>query len=436
MKRMLNIDPVVKVEVNVGTNTASSGVFDVGMILTPTAGTGTPLTKTSRFAVYDSLSEIETGSTDIKPAFASTTDVYKAAKKYFSVENAPKQVVVVYYETDPDAEAYDSTAAYEIGDYCTYDGKRWQCNTAIAEGGEAWNASHWTEITRTDDTPTNALLDAIGKGAQFYAVFYSPKDSESTADVKANLVSLVSALNSLKRGVLFYGVTGSVASVVLDGSIMSDMSASGTKRAVGLYCTSEPNDAAGLMGTAMGLAAKSDTNAFALCYKGIASATANNITQSEINAIKALNGNVFVQRTRGRACVENGATASGLRFDEVLYIDRIVYDIQNGIYDLISNSPTKFPQDDSTNAVFLNELFTILDAYYAIGVLSDSIWRGAPVMGVQTGDTIDHGHAELVDSYDLQSEADRDAHKAMPITVLLCLSGSVETIVITVDVQT
>lgn len=436
MKRMLNIDPVVKVEVNVGTNAASSGVFDIGMILTPTAGTGTPLTKTSRFAAYDSLVEIATGVADTKPAFPNTSDVYKAAQKYFGVDNAPKQVVIVYYETDPDAEPYDSTAAYEVGDYCTNEDKLWQCNTAIAEGGETWNSAHWTEVTPTDDTPTIALLDAIGKGAQFYAVYYSPKASETDANVKTNLMSLVSAMNSLNRGVLFYGVTGSVSDVVTNGSIMSDMSAAGSKRAVGMYCTSEVSDAAGLMGTAMGLSHNGENSAFALCYKGIASATANNISQSEINSIKELNGNVFVQRTRGRACIENGATASGLRFDEVLYIDRMVYDIQNGIYNLIANSPTKFPQDDTTSAVFLNELFTILDGYYAIGVLSDAVWRGLPVLGIATGDMIEHGHAELVESYDVQSEADRNAHKAMPITVLICLSGSVETIVITVDVQT
>ena len=189
------------------------------------------------------------------------------------------------------------------------------------------------------------------------------------------------------------------------------------------------------MGTAMGLARNSDTSAFALCYKGIASAAVNNITQSDVNDIKAVNGNVFVQRTRSKACIENGATASGLRFDEVLFIDRMAFDIQTGIYDLIAGSATKYPQNDTTSAIFLNEIFTILETYYRIGVLATAMWRGLPIMGVETGDVVEHGHMELVESYDLQTQADRDAHKAMPITILLCLSGSVETIAITVDVQ-
>jgi hypothetical protein len=42
----------------------------------------------------------------------------------------------------------------------------------------------------------------------------------------------------------------------------------------------------------------------------------------------------------------------------------------------------------------------------------------------------------IVDTFDNQTTADRAAHKAMPITVLLCLSGSVESVVINLDVQT
>jgi len=38
------------------------------------------------------------------------------------------------------------------------------------------------------------------------------------------------------------------------------------------------------------------------------------------------------------------------------------------------------------------------------------------------------------DSYDVQSDADRAAHKAMPINVALTMAGSVESIVIAVNV--
>ena len=44
------------------------------------------------------------------------------------------------------AANYDSTADYEIGDYCIYAGHLYKCNTAI-DGGETWNSEHWTATT-------------------------------------------------------------------------------------------------------------------------------------------------------------------------------------------------------------------------------------------------------------------------------------------------
>ena len=39
------------------------------------------------------------------------------------------------------------------------------------------------------------------------------------------------------------------------------------------------------------------------------------------------------------------------------------------------------------------------------------------------------------DSYDDQSEADRAAHRAVPVQCALCLAGSIESIVIEIKVE-
>ena len=431
---MLNIDPVVQVNVSVGTSLVPTGVFDVGAILTSTPGTGTPLTATTRFAVYDSLAEIVSGGTG-KPAFASTTDVYKAALKYFGVAPAPAQVVVIFYETDPEAAPYDPSAPYSVGDYCTNESKLWQCNTAIAAGGETWNAEHWTEVPYTTDTPAVAVVDAAEKGAEFYGVYYCGPAGESESDYKTQVVSIVGAMNSQNTGAVFYGATGSASDLIADSGIIAAMKNTGSRRAVGMTCTSDKYDAAGLMGVAMGYARKARNTAFALCYKSVASAAVNGFSQSEVSAIKALNGNVYVSRAKNRAGLENGATASGLRFDDALYLDMIANDIQTSIYSLIADSPTKLPQNDSTSNLFISEINRILEGYYNIGVLADAVWNGTLYGDMEEDTIIEHGYMAIVDLFDNQSAEDRAAHKAMPITILLCLSGSVESVVINLDVQ-
>ena len=43
------------------------------------------------------------------------------------------------------AETYSVTADYYVGEFCIYNSYVWECTTAIS-GGEAWNASHWTQL--------------------------------------------------------------------------------------------------------------------------------------------------------------------------------------------------------------------------------------------------------------------------------------------------
>jgi hypothetical protein len=44
------------------------------------------------------------------------------------------------------ADAYDSSATYAVGDYCTQYGRLYVCNTEISTP-EAWTAAHWTATT-------------------------------------------------------------------------------------------------------------------------------------------------------------------------------------------------------------------------------------------------------------------------------------------------
>lgn len=47
------------------------------------------------------------------------------------------------------ADAYDPSATYNIGDYCIYSNDLYFCTTKITTA-EAWNSSHWTQVTVTD----------------------------------------------------------------------------------------------------------------------------------------------------------------------------------------------------------------------------------------------------------------------------------------------
>ena len=82
----------------------------------------------------------------------------------------------------------------------------------------------------------------------------------------------------------------------------------------------------------------------------------------------------------------------------------------------------------------INRFAAILSGYTDRGILASAAWRGANVGSLTTGDILENGYALWAASFDDQSDADRAAHKAVPVSVALTLAGSIESIVITVNV--
>ena len=159
------------------------------------------------------------------------------------------------------------------------------------------------------------------------------------------------------------------------------------------------------------------------------------LTQTQVEAIEALGGNVYVTRGYTHTLLEKGSTPSGYRFDEVLYLDMIAEDLQNAAVSLLADNPDKLPQTDDASAQFMNAFSSVLIGYTNRGILATAKWRGAGAGRISAGDYIENGFALWADSYDNQSEADRAAHKAVPIQCALTLAGSLESVVITVNVR-
>jgi hypothetical protein len=232
---------------------------------------------------------------------------------------------------------------------------------------------------------------------------------------------------------LFAPLTGTPASVVASASLLNTFHSTNSKRVVPFYCE-YVSDASALMGTAMGLSLTHQNKAFSLCYKTIAGINPMNVTETEANAIKALGGNLYLIRGYSHYMLEQGQVASGARYDEIMYIDMISLDLQNAAVNLLAENPDKMPQTDDSTAMFMNAFNAILIKYTDMIVLASGKWRGSDIGPLKNGDIVENGFIMWADSYDDQSDADRAAHKAVPIEVALTLAGSIESIVITINV--
>ena len=277
------------------------------------------------------------------------------------------------------------------------------------------------------EAPADALEAVLARTAGFYGVYACETDAEKQLALAARLTGLKC------HAVLFCGATGDPEEDAGADGLLSALFRMGTDRACGLY-GADCYAPAALMGTAMGLVRASGETPFALCYRRIPGTEPTDMTETELARLKALNANVYITRGLSRRLLENGTVASGLRFDEVLSLDRIALELREAALALLTENPGRLPQTDETSAVFINRFSAILNAWSARNVLATAPWRGGAVGSIQPGDIIENGYLLWADSYDRQSDEDRAAHKAVPVHAALCFAGSVECLVIQLDV--
>ncbi len=370
---MLSISTIARVVVNASRTVTVPSSFDTGLILVKDSN----YAAAKRLRTYASSAEAAAGL--VADGFNSSTEAYKAAVKYFAQSPAPGKLLVSHFPTS--------------------------------------------------ESPAQALAVLLDMTADFYGVMVGYTETD------ANLLSLDTAISAMEKPcVLFLPLTGTPASVVASGSLLDSLHVRGTKRVVATYAAAL-SDAAAVMGCAMGLQLANAASAFALCYKTMQGVTPSDLSQTQIDSIQALGGNVYVTRGYSFRLLEKGTTPSGYRYDEVLYMDMIAADLQAAAVSLLADNTGKMPQTDDSTAMFINRFSGILAGYTDRKVLASAAWRG-PVTGpLQTGDIVENGFLLWADSYDSQSDADRQAHKAMPIQVALTLAGSLESVVINVNVQ-
>ena len=370
---MLSTDPIARVILHAGGSGVSVSAFDVGLILTSQAAAS--FAETKRLKTYSSAAAAAAGL--VADGFAATDEVYKAAMKYFASSPAPASLLVSVY---PDSE-----------------------------------------------TPSEALDTVLDRTAGFYGVFLA-----GSGLTDADYLTFEEHVRSAGRPLmLFLPAVGTDSAI---GDFLDALKGRATRRAVTTVVTAA-SDAAAVMGKAMGLALAHPASAFSLCYQTISAIEPMALTESQVAAFEGKNGNVYITRGYNHLLLEKGATAEGARYEEVLYLDMISDELNNAAVDLLVNSDRKLPQTDDTTAQFINRFSAILSGWYDREVLATGPWRAGSVGPLNRGDIVEKGYMLWADSYDEQSDADRAAHKSVPIQVALVLAGSVESIVITVNVS-
>ena len=151
---------------------------------------------------------------------------------------------------------------------------------------------------------------------------------------------------------------------------------------------------------------------------------AENITESQAQALKAKNVNVFVAYQNGTAIIQYGQMSGDAYFDEVHGGDWLKWNIQNAVWNLFYTSNVKIPQTEAGQQLIYNAISMALQQGIANGLIAEGTWNSDGFGQLQAGDLLKGGYYIYVAPLSTQSQSEREKRVSNPFQIAVKLAGA------------
>lgn len=322
-------------------------------------------------------------------------------------------------------KVYADTAEMVADGFLTTDPEYLAATVYFAQSPKPNNVAIGRFDSTTPETIATCLNDCRAKNSDWYAFYITDSTDQLITDAALVTETLDPASYQ------FADSDSSDIPAGTAGNLLEDLAALGYNRTMVQYSVTA-NAGAAIMGYAMG-ANGFDKPTYTLMFKQEVGITPDTLTTAQVNAIEANNGNVYINRG-GYKIFEKGTASSGIFFDEILGLDMLAESIRVGVMNLFTTT-LKVPQTDAGVTQIIGAITNPCDEAVTRGFIAPGVWTGAPIGSVSTGDTLPLGYTILADTVASQSQADREARKAPPISVLVKLAGAIHSAIINVYVN-
>lgn len=370
-----SLSNIVDVSVEVSAVSTISSDFNLGLIIGKTKQS-----LTNTFKIYD-YSTYKT--TMVSDGYSATSDEYKAATLYFAQSPASRRVAIGQMK------------------YTT------------------------VETVLTVESAEDAFVALRDMNDEFYSVCFASEITDP------ELLAVAAAVEASSIPTIFFYSTDD--SNVLESettNIFKSMKDYGYTRSIGFY-SQNTLFAPAVMGLVSGLNSTDANSAYTLAYKQLSGIVAEDITNVQLDVLVSYNGNSYVKFGNTYSFIYPAISANGYHVDELYLVDVAKHLIQNSVVaGLISQR--KIPQTEGGLTTIKSFISSACSSLADMGLISGGVWRGNPVMSLNTGDTVQGGYYIESALMSSQSDSDRSARKTPTIYVALVASGAIEHVVIKV----
>lgn len=371
----LSVSDLVNVTVNVSPTAAANRGFGTLLII----GSSTVIGTTERVRAYSTLGAVATD-------FGMTAPEYLAANIYFAQIPRPSSLMI----------------------------GRWDPTVLL-------------------ETPLQAVTACAAISSSWYVCIFAATTMPTSAQASAVASFVEAAVPTRVYGV----VTQEAAALVAPDttSIAYLMKNAGLSRTVVQYSASSVYAIAAFFGRALTVNFNMNKSTITMMWKQEVLISAETLTESQANALKATNCNVFVNYDNGTAIVQNGTVANGRFFDEVHGLDWLQSTVQNSVYNLFYQSLTKIPQTNAGVGQVIANVVSVLDQAVANGLIAAGKWNSDGFGALNRGDYLKSGYYTYSAPVETQSQADREARICPPIQVAIKMAGAIHSVAIAINVN-
>lgn len=341
--------------------------FSLSLILTSSKG---DIFGTSQDRTFFAASADEVGK-----HFGTESEVYKAARMYFSVTPKPKRVLIGY-----------------------------------------WNKGEEEEPT---ESITDALIAINDKNQNFYGLYISDKVEDKVADeahewVASQVIPRVMAYTALRDEQIEDS----------EENIIKKWADKNTGRVMVLFNkTGDDHGAAQLLAMAINTNWRGYNTAKTLKFKTMTVRSDANISLNDAEKCRKL-GVTFYTDYDGMSMVAEGTMVGGRWIDEIVGLDAFINAIQVETVNALRTYP-KIAQTDRGTEILIGRLVPIARQFVNNGFMAGGKWNGVEIGELMAGDMLHDGFYFYADSFANQTQADRDERLGMPITVAIKLAGAI-----------
>jgi len=201
------------------------------------------------------------------------------------------------------------------------------------------------------------------------------------------------------------------------------------------YSSSNPYAVVSLLARILTVNYQGNNTVITLMYKQEPGIVAENLTESQAEAVSGFNCNVFVAYNNNTAIIEFGVSSSGNFIDTVIGVAVMAIEMQTALYNLLFQSPTKIPQTDAGTQQLVATIIGVLNRYVSNGLLGPGTWTSNGFGALETGDFMSKGFYVYAPPLANQNQAQRQARISVPIQIAAKLAGAVHTVNVSILVN-